>query len=158
MNSKNPFHVFKNVARTASLGAMAVALASCATTAFQPQPYVYQEHEISVRVKREFVDEDSPLKNAILFRNVGRDIVSFDYTVADEPGIPHVDMDGPNSGLVENLYPGEEREVPNPSNLKNVFSALGKVTRGKKTPEELDTLYNPNPAPPESQELALLGN
>lgn len=147
----------RSAALLISLGAAVFVLPSCATTAFQPEPVVYGDYNLSYQVKRKYVDEDSPLENEILFRNLGREVMSFDYTIGDEPGVPHIDMDGPNSGLVENLYPGEEREVPNPSNLKAVYPALGRITRGKKSPEELDALYNPNPKPKdEGPELALL--
>jgi hypothetical protein len=106
---------------------------------------VYKHHPIAVRVHSKVIDEDSPVEYTIRIRNAGRQIASFDYTVADQPGVPHVDRDGPNSGFIPNLYPGAE--VANPLKTKRVWVTLGTVTYGKKSPTELDSVYRPNATP-----------
>lgn len=90
------------------------------------------------------VDEyEGTVEYTLLFRNNGRDIASFDYTVSDRPAVPHVDKEGPNSGLIENLYPGAEIEVPNPVGRMAVHVTLGTVTYGKRGKEELTSIYAP---------------
>ena len=104
---------------------------------------VDRRHPIAMRVHGKYVDEDSPLKYTVHFKNHGREVLSFDYTLAKERGVPHIDREGPNSGLVNNLYPGAEIEVPNPFEKRAVKVTFGKVTYGKKAPAELDALYRP---------------
>jgi hypothetical protein len=101
---------------------------------------IFRNHPISLRVGSKVIDEEY-VEYFIAFRNVGRDIMSFDYTIADEPGVPHVDRDGPNSGLIENLYPGAEVEVKNPRNRMAIWATVGTVTYGKKSPEQLEAIY-----------------
>lgn len=101
---------------------------------------IFRNHPVAVRVGSKVIDEEY-VEYFVAFRNVGRDIMSFDYTIADEPGVPHVDRDGPNSGLIENLYPGAEVEVKNPKNKMAIYATIGTVTYGKKTPEELEAIY-----------------
>jgi hypothetical protein len=102
---------------------------------------VYPRHPISVRIHSKVIDEESPMEYTIRFRNVGRQVASFDYTVADQRGVPHVDRDGPDSGFVANLYPGAEVEVVNPKKAKRVWVTLGTITYGRKTNPELDAIY-----------------
>jgi hypothetical protein len=87
------------------------------------------------------VDENSPLDYQVKFRNLGKEVLSFDYTIADKQDVPHLDRNGPNSGFVPNLYPGAEVAVPNPLKRRNVFIVLGKVTYGKKSLADLQKLY-----------------
>jgi hypothetical protein len=49
---------------------------------------------------------------------------------------------------VKNLYPGEEREVPNPWKKMGVFVSLGTVTYGKQSEESLQKTYRPDLATP----------
>lgn len=119
-------------------------LVSCHT--IESKRLQFPDQPIAVKVINKLIDEDT-LEYAIKFRNTGKDVISFDYTIADEPGVPHVDADGPNSGLVENLYPGAEVEVKNPLNRMAVFVTHGRVTHGKKTAAELQAIYRPNAAP-----------
>lgn len=102
---------------------------------------VYHNHPIAVRVHSKYIDEDTPMEYTLRFRNVGREVLSFDYTLSDQPNVPHIDRDGPNSGLVSNLYPGAVIEVANPLKKKRLWVTLGKVTSGKKAPAELDVVY-----------------
>jgi hypothetical protein len=102
---------------------------------------VYQKHPIAVSVYGKYIDEDTPIDYVVRFRNAGRQIVSFDYTVADQRNVPHVDRDGPNSGFVANLYPGATIEVANPLKRKQVYVTMGTATYGKKTAGELDAIY-----------------
>jgi hypothetical protein len=114
-----------------------------ACTTMQSKRIVFEKHPIALRVVSTVVDEEK-IVYTIKFRNVGREIVSFDYTIADEAGVPHVDKFGPNSGFVEKLYPGAEVQVPNPMEKMAVFVTLGTVTYGKRTSEELDHVYHPD--------------
>jgi hypothetical protein len=118
----------------------AAALSSCKTVA--SRPVVIGDSPVAYQLVSDIVDEDS-LEYTVKFRNVGQQIVSFDYTIADDPNVPHVDCLGPNSGLVENLYPGAEAIVKNPLASKRVSVQLGRLTVGKKTPEELARAYKP---------------
>ncbi len=115
------------------------AFAGCTT--ISTKRVVFDRHPIGVQVINTVVDEEE-IVYTVKLRNVGRDIMSFDYTISDEPGIPHVDQFGPNSGLIRNLYPGEEREIENPFNRMAVHVTLGNVTYGKKLDEELEAIYN----------------
>ena len=119
-----------------------VGLISSCTT-IQTKRIVFENHPIALRVVNTVVDEET-IEYTIKFRNVGRDIVSFDYTVSDEEGVPHVDKFGPNSGFVDKLYPGAEIEVPNPMKRMAVFVTLGAVTYGKRSSVELDQIYHPD--------------
>jgi hypothetical protein len=96
---------------------------------------------IATWVWGKYVDENSPLDYQVKFRNVGNEVLSFDYTIADSPSVPHLDRNGPNSGFVPNLYPGAEVAVPNPLKRRNVFVALGRVTYGKKSLADLQKAY-----------------
>jgi hypothetical protein len=119
-----------------------LAVVSCKTVTtdrvtFPNTPVAYQ-------LVSEMVDEET-LDHTVKFRNVGTQIVSFDYTIADEPGVPHTNAEGPNSGLVENLYPGAEISVKNPmKHEKGIFVVLGKVSYGKRTSDELTRQYKPS--------------
>lgn len=132
--------------RPSTLAALAFfgALVSCHTV--ESKRMQFPEQPIAVKVINKVIDEDT-LEYGIKFRNTGNDVVSFDYTISDEPGVPHVDADGPNSGLIENLYPGAEIEVKNTLNRMAVFVTHGRVTHGKKTSSELLAIYRPNAAP-----------
>jgi hypothetical protein len=115
-------------------------LSSC--TVMQSRQYLVDNTPVTWRLVSEVIDEEV-IQHSIKFRNVGRDIVSFDYTIVDAAGVPHVDAQGPNSGLVENLYPGAEVLVKNPlkDDTKNVN--LGRLTFGKRTSEQLAKTYTP---------------
>jgi hypothetical protein len=90
----------------------------------------------------EVIDEEV-VEHSLKFRNVGREVASFDYTIVDEAGVPHVDAAGPNSGLVENLYPGAETQVKNPLKKDAAGVLIGRVTLGKRTSEQLAKTYKP---------------
>ena len=120
---------------------MASLLASCET--YRTRKVVFKNHPIALYVVSEVVDEES-IDYSVKFRNVGREVLSFDYTIADEGGVPHVDAQGPNSGVVENLYPGAEVKVDNPTESMKVWVTLGKVTYGKRPKEELKSIYQPD--------------
>lgn len=120
--------------------AILVSGTSCQT--YKTRKVVFKNHPIALYVISEVVDEET-LEYSVKFRNVGREVVSFDYTIADEEGVPHVDAEGPNSGLVENLYPGAEVKVKNPNETMSVYVTLGKVTYGKRPQEEIKGIYNP---------------
>lgn len=123
------------------LSALSLAtFVSCET--YKTRRVVFKNHPVAVYVVSKVVDEER-VDYSVKFRNVGKEVLSFDYTLADEPGVPHVDSEGPNSGLVENLYPGSEAEVPNPSQSMTIHATLGTVTYGKKTKNELSAVYKP---------------
>ncbi len=105
---------------------------------------VFKQHPISVRIHSKVIDEDSPVEYTIRFRNVGRQVASFDYTVSDQKGVPHVDRDGPDSGFIPNLYPGAEVEVVNPKKIKRVWVTLGTISYGRKSNPELEAIYRPS--------------
>ena len=87
------------------------------------------------------------MEHTVKFRNVGTSIISFDYTISDEPGVPHTDAEGPNSGVVENLYPGAEASVKNPiQDEKGVYVVLGKVVHGRKAADEITRAFKPTAA------------
>ncbi len=122
-------------------GLAALLLASCATVS--TREVNFDRHPIGLRVLNTVVDEyEGTTEYTLMFRNNGREIVSFDYTVSDRPAVPHVDQHGPNSGIIENLYPGEEREVKNPVKDMSVHVTLGTVTYGKKAKDELAAIYD----------------
>lgn len=107
----------------------AASLSSCMTG----YPLAHDPNvPVLVRVENKYIDEDSPMEHPIRFRNAGGQVVSFEYTIADQPGVPHVDRDGPNSGFVGNQYPGSEVEVPNPLKKRRVWVTLARVSYGKK--------------------------
>lgn len=123
----------------------AAVLAACSTVS-TPE-VTFARHPIGLRVLNKVVDEyEGTTEYTLLFRNNGREIISFDYTVSDRPATPHVDKDGPNSGYIENLYPGAEIELPNPVGRMAVHVTLGTVTYGKRGKEELMTIYAPDKA------------
>lgn len=117
------------------------ALTSCET--YRTRKVVFKNHPIALYVVSELVDEET-IDYSVKFRNVGREVLSFDYTIADEAGVPHVDSEGPNSGVVENLYPGAEVKVENPTESMKVFVTLGKVTYGKRPNTEIKGIYSPS--------------
>ena len=122
----------------------AVVLTGCAS--LYQKRVTFRNHPVSVRVVSKYIDEETPLEYNVAFRNIGRQVLSFDYTLSDEPGVPHVDKDGPNSGLIENLYPGAEVEIPNPTKRKHIWATLGTVSYGKLTKEDLLRIYSPGQA------------
>ncbi len=124
------------------LAVCSVSLLSNGCTTMQSRRVVFERHPIAMRVVSTVIDEER-LDYTLKFRNVGREILTFEYTVADEPGVPHVDRFGPNSGLIENLYPGAEVEVPNPMGSMAVYVTLGTVTYGKRNKEEVERIYDP---------------
>ncbi len=112
----------------------------------------FKNHPLAIRVKDTVVDEET-IEYSVVFRNVGREIMSFDYTIADEPNVPHIDSQGPNSGLIENLYPGAEVEVDNPANTLAVWVTIGAVTYGKKPTTKLQQIYQPGQSAEENLDL-----
>jgi hypothetical protein len=125
----------------AMMAAASASLLVLGCTSLHTRRVVFERHPIAVTVVSDVIDEET-LEYSVRLRNVGRDVVSFDYSIADEPSVPHIDHKGPNSGLVKNLYPGVEVEVPNPMNTLAVWVTLGTVTYGKRSDAELDTIYN----------------
>jgi hypothetical protein len=125
------------------MAGLLVASVSCQT--YRTRKVVFKNHPVALYVVNELVDEET-IEYSVKFRNIGREILSFDYTIADEGGVPHVDAEGPNSGLVENLYPGAEVKVDNPTESMKVWVTLGKVTYGKRPTEELKSIYDASSA------------
>lgn len=123
------------------LASLLLAGVSCQT--YRTRKVVFKNHPIALYVVNELVDEET-IEYSVKFRNIGREVLSFDYTIADEGGVPHVDAEGPNSGVVENLYPGAEVKVDNPTESMKVWVTLGKVTYGKRPKEEIGNIYNPS--------------
>ena len=125
------------------LGSLAIAaLVSCKTVT--SERVTFPNAPVSYQTVSDMVDEET-IEHTLKFRNVGTQVVSFDYTIADEPGVPHMDAEGPNSGLVENLYPGAEASVKNPTkSMKDVYVVMGRVTYGKRTSEQLAKQYKPS--------------
>lgn len=110
----------------------------------------YPDTPVSYQMVSEVIDEET-IEHRVRFRNVGQDVVSFDYTLCDTPGVPHIDCLGPNSGLVENLYPGAQVEVKNPvKKNKGTYVILGRVTHGKRNSQELAKMYKPSTLKPET--------
>jgi len=127
---------------------------ACSTGPSTQRRQAAQVNPVIMRVHTKVVDEDSPLEYSLRFRNTGKQVVSFDYTVADKPGVPHVDREGPNSGMVSNLYPGAEIDLPNPPKKRRVYLSYGKLTYGKRTSAELDAMYRPRTSLVASQDTA----
>lgn len=125
------------------LGTLAIAaLVSCKT--ITSSPVTFPNAPVAYQTVSDMIDEET-IEYSLKFRNVGTEVVSFDYTIADQAGVPHMDAEGPNSGLVENLYPGAEASVKNPTkSMKKVFVVLGRVTYGKRTSEQLAKQYKPS--------------
>ncbi len=136
--------IFKFIFICAGMAAAVLMLGACST--IYTKRIVFENHPISIRVVSEVDYEEETVNYSIVFRNVGTQILSFDYTIADEEGVVHVDQDGPNSGLIENLYPGAEEKVPNPVESMSVWVTLGSVTYGKKNTFELENVYRPDAA------------
>ncbi len=125
------------------LAAASLLLISCKTVT--TERVVFPHAPVAYQFVSEIIDEET-LDHTVKFRNVGTSIISFDYTISDEPGVPHTDAEGPNSGVVENLYPGAEASVKNTMKSQHAFIVLGKVTHGRKSADELTRLYRPNAA------------
>lgn len=123
--------MFKRLMLLGVSSVAAVALSACVSTS-TPVVSRYPDQPIFAWVESKYVDDDSPPQYTLRFRNTGSQIVSFDYTVADQLGVPHIDRDGPNSGFVGNHYPGAEVEVPNPLKKQRVYVTLGTLRYGKK--------------------------
>lgn len=127
--------------------ALASSLLFTSCTIWHTRPIAFENHPVSMRGVSTVIDEEK-IEYSVKFRNTGREVLSFDYTLADRPDVPHIDSEGPNSGLIENLYPGAEIEVPNPMQRRTVFATLGTVTYGKKPKDELTRIYKQSgPAP-----------
>jgi hypothetical protein len=125
--------------------ASSALLTSC--TVIESKQVPVANTPITWRHVTEVVDEEI-INHSVKFRNIGRDVVSFDYTIVDVDGVPHVDAGGPNSGLVENLYPGAETQVKNPLKGEAQSVNLGRLTYGKRTSEQLAKTYKPWSAAP----------
>lgn len=123
--------------------AAAISLVSCKT--ISTERVTFPNTPVAYQLVSDMVDEET-IDHTVKFRNVGTDIISFDYTIADEAGVPHTDAEGPNSGVIENLYPGAEASVKNPTKSKHAYIVLGRVTHGRKSAEELTRVYRPNAA------------
>ncbi len=121
----------------------ALALVSCKT--ISTDRVTFPGTSVAYQLVSDMVDEET-LDYTVKFRNVGNSIISFDYTIADEPGVPHTDAEGPNSGVIENLYPGAEASVKNPTKSQRAYVVLGKVTQGRKSSEEITKIYRPHTA------------
>jgi hypothetical protein len=115
-------------------------ISSC--TMMQSEPYALPGTPITWRAVNEVVDEEI-VQHSVKFRNTGSQIVSFDYTIVDDGSVPHVDAGGPNSGLVENLYPGAEVSVKNTWGHDKVTVHTGSMTYGKRSSEQLAKTYKP---------------
>ncbi|HCN77593.1 MAG TPA: hypothetical protein DIT13_10430 [Verrucomicrobiales bacterium] len=126
--------------------AILAGLSSCKT--MTSDPVVIGDSPVTYRLVSEIVDEET-LEHSVKFRNIGQQVVSFDYTLADDASVPHLDCLGPNSGLVENLYPGAEATVKNTlGKSRGVHVVLGRITAGKKSGEQLARVYKPSTLPP----------
>lgn len=125
---------------------------------------VYQDAPVSYQFVSDVIDEET-IEHSVKFRNIGTEIISFDYTITDDPAVPHIDCLGPNSGLVENLYPGAEVMVKNTQRSSDVVGivpsavaarntgiqvVLGRLTYGKRTSDELARSYKPETVKEES--------
>ncbi len=131
------------ISRLLTLAAVSLALASCKTVT--TQRVVFPNTPVAFQLVSDMVDEET-LDYTVKFRNVGNQIVSFDYTIADEPDVPHTDAEGPNSGVIENLYPGAEASVKNPTKSQDAYIVLGRVTHGRKSGDEINRMYRPTVA------------
>lgn len=135
-----------NFSRLFLLGLTVSALASCKT--ITSERLAFADAPVSYQLVSDVIDEET-VEHTVKFRNLGQQVLSFDYTIGDEPGIPHVDCLGPNSGLIENLYPGAEAQVKNPvKSMRGVYVSLGRVTNGKRNSEELAKIYKPSTLAP----------
>jgi len=119
------------------------AASSCKT--LRTKRIAFDQHPIAARVTSEIVDEET-LRYRVVFRNTGTEVISFGYTIGDEPGVVHIDTEGPNSGLVENLYPGAEVEVDNPFDEIAVWITLGRVVYGKQPSQQITQIFRPSAA------------
>lgn len=117
-----------------------VFLSSC--TVMESKQVAVPHTPVTWRHVTEVVDEEV-INHSIKFRNIGSEVVSFDYTIVDTAGVPHVDAAGPNSGLVENLYPGAETQIKNPLKGDAEDVVLGRLTFGKRKSEDLAKSYKP---------------
>lgn len=122
--------------------ALSLALLFSSCTVIESRQKPVANTPVTWRHVTEVVDEEV-VTHSIKFRNIGRDIVSFDYTIIDTLGVPHVDSAGPNSGLIENLYPGAETQVKNPLKGTAEDVILGRLTYGKRSGEQLAKAYKP---------------
>jgi hypothetical protein len=121
---------------------MVSTMTACQT--YSTRRVEFKNHPIALYVVSKLSEDEETLDYMVKFRNTGREVLSFDYTLADEPGVPHVDSLGPRSGLVENLYPGDEVEVPNPTKRMTIYATLGTVSYGKRTKDDLAAIYKPD--------------
>lgn len=124
--------------------ALLSGLTSCKTMI--SDPVAIGDAPVTYRLVSEIIDEET-LEYTIKFRNIGQQVASFDYTLADDASVPHLDCLGPNSGLVENLYPGAEATVKNTLKSRDVHVVLGRLTYGKKSSEQLARAYKPSTLP-----------
>ena len=133
-----------------AVGILSLALTACQT--YKTKRVTFKNHPVALYVVSKVIDEEK-IEYSVKFRNIGKEVMSFDYTISDEAGVPHVDAEGPNSGLVENLYPGVEVEVPNPTKRMTVFATLGTVTYGRQDKQQINAIYKPAAAmgSPESE-------
>lgn len=115
-------------------------LTSCSV--MQSDQFALPGTSITWRAVNEVVDEEI-VQHSVKFRNTGSQIVSFDYTIVDDSNVPHVDAGGPNSGLVENLYPGAEVSVKNTWAHDDVAIHAGRITYGKRDSAQLAKTYKP---------------
>ncbi|TDU80830.1 hypothetical protein EI77_00128 [Prosthecobacter fusiformis] len=121
-------------------------LSSCKT--ITTDPVLIGQSPITYQLVSDMVDEET-IEYSVKFRNIGQQVVSFDYTIVDDLTVPHLDCLGPNSGLVENLYPGAEALVKNPmKSQRDAYVALGRLTYGKRTSEQLAMTYKPSTIQP----------
>jgi len=128
------------IQRLLLLSLLATAISSC--TVMESHQYTLTDAPVTWRGVSEVIDEEI-VQHSVKFRNIGSQVVSFDYTIVDDGSVPHVDAAGPNSGLVENLYPGAEVQVKNTWKHGDVTVQLGRVTYGKRTTEQLAKVYKP---------------
>ena len=126
------------------LAAIVTLAGLCSCETYSTRRVEFKNHPVALFVVNKVSEDEESLEYTVKFRNVGREILSFDYTLSDEPGVPHVDSLGPRSGLVENLYPGDEVEVPNPTNRMTIWATLGTVSYGKRTKDDLAAIYKPD--------------
>ncbi len=133
---------------------LAMGLSNCKT--ISSGRVVFPNAPVAYQTVSEMVDEET-IDHTVKFRNVGNQVLSFDYTIADVPEVPHTDCLGPNSGLVENLYPGAEAVVKNPLKDRSVWVQLGRVTYGKKAGDQLAKIYKPETLIPAASGLGVGG-
>lgn len=131
------------ISRLIALAAVSLALASCKT--ISTSRVTFPDTPVAYQLVSDMVDEET-IDHTVKFRNVGNQIISFDYTIADEAGVPHTDAEGPNSGVIENLYPGAEASVKNPTKSQRAYIVLGRVTHGRKSADEITKMYRPHTA------------